>query len=296
MPAAEYPIDEALARALLRDQHPDLAELRLTLLGTGWDNVMFRLGDALTLRLPRRLLGAELIAHELRWVPMLAPRLPLAVPVPVRAGRPALGYPWPWSIVGWLPGEMAAVTPPADERAAAIALGNFLRALHQPAPADAPHNPYRGVPLATRDERVANDLTELQDVLAPKQRASLAAEWRELRTTPPWRGPPSWVHGDVHPCNLLVHQGQLSAVIDFGDVCAGDPASDLAVAWMLFSDAARDLLRSAAGRGDDDAFWRRARAWAITIALAATAGSGHGSIVRAMGLRTLDLIAADPLP
>jgi aminoglycoside phosphotransferase (APT) family kinase protein len=295
VPAAEYAIDARLARALLRAQHPDLAELPLAPLGSGWDNVMFRLGDELTLRLPRRALAASAIEEELRWVPLLAPRLPLAVPVPLRAGTPALGYPWPWSIARWVPGEIAGTTPPADEGAAAVALGGFLRALHQRAPADAPYNPHRGVPLATRDGLVAEHLAQLHQELGERRAAVLAAHWRELSAAPPWHGPPSWIHGDLHPANILVHDGALSAVIDFGDLSAGDPANDLAVAWMLFSTQQRARFRCEAGYAGDDPSWRRGRAWAITIALAATAGSGPHSLVRELGLRALDQLLSDPL-
>src|SRR5262245_2189646 len=150
MPAAEVSVSPELVRRLLAAQQPDLAHLPVQPMAHGWDNLMYRLGGELAVRLPRRAAAARLIMHEQRWLPAIAPRLPLPVPAPVRTGRPALGYPWPWSIVPFLPGQMAAREPPADPAGAAASLGGFLAALHAPAPADAPVNPIRGIPLAGR--------------------------------------------------------------------------------------------------------------------------------------------------
>jgi aminoglycoside phosphotransferase (APT) family kinase protein len=133
---------------LLVAQHPDVAHLPIEVMANGWDNLMCRLGDELVVRLPRRALSAELVVHEQRWLPVLAPRLPLPAPAPVRIGRAAFGYPWSWSIVPFLAGQAAARNPPADLREAAVVLGKFLGALHVPAPPDASANPYRGVALA----------------------------------------------------------------------------------------------------------------------------------------------------
>jgi aminoglycoside phosphotransferase (APT) family kinase protein len=140
-PPAEVTIDPSLVRALLQEQHTDLAQLALIDIGEGWDNKLFRLGDALAVRLPRRAASAALIEHEQRWLPRLSPRLPLPVPVPLRVGRPGSGFPWSWSVVPWLAGESALVAPPQDPAPIAATLAQFLRALHQPAPDDAPHNP-----------------------------------------------------------------------------------------------------------------------------------------------------------
>src|SRR6516164_9130358 len=118
-PPSEVAIDEALVRALLVEQHPDLAGLRITSTSAGWDNHLFRLGDHLAVRLPRRGLASDLILHEQQWLPKLGPRLPLPIPVPVRMGRPGCGYPWSWSVVPWLVGESAAVTPLRDPTATA---------------------------------------------------------------------------------------------------------------------------------------------------------------------------------
>lgn len=286
-----------LVRALLAEQHPDLADLPVSPLAAGWDNAVFRVGPELTARLPRRVEGVALIAHEQRWLPELAPRLPLPIPAPIRTGVPGCGYPWPWSVCPWFPGEPASTHPPADGDRAARDLGGFLAALHLPAPADAPANPYRGVPLAARDDRfraAVEHLAGRPERLAPPVRTWAVARWDELRQAPPWTGPAVWLHGDLHPHNLLVHEGRIRAVIDFGDLTAGDPATDLAVAWMLFAEPHRARLREV-GHGADDATWARAEAWAVALAVAYLEGSPDGSPMLAVAHRTLAELGAPPI-
>jgi aminoglycoside phosphotransferase (APT) family kinase protein len=291
---AAFEIDIALVRALLRDQHPALAELPMSRLGTGWDNAVFRLGDAWTVRLPRHAAAHALLENELRWLPELAPRLPLPVPVPLHLGRPACGYPWSWCVNGWLPGEMAALTPPVDHAHTVQSLAAFLSALHQPAPREAPHNPYRSIPLGARDERVREQLARVKTELSDVDHAQLEALWRQLSTVDPWSADPRWLHGDLHPANMLVEHGRLCAVIDFGDLCAGDPATDLSVAWALLPEAARAQLRERLGASYDDATWLRARGWALSLGLAAIAGAHANGVTRAMGVRTLRNVLAGP--
>src|SRR5258708_917376 len=163
-PVAEVEADENLARSLLFEQHPDLADLPLVRVDAGWDNTLWRLGDELLLRLPRRAAAAPLTLNEQRWLPQLAPLLPLPVPAPIRFGRPSETYPWSWSIVPWLngcPGDRCPITVPDD---AAERLGRFLRALHHTAPAAAPPHPFRGVPLSQRaapfEDRLAQPSAE----------------------------------------------------------------------------------------------------------------------------------------
>ncbi len=292
-PAAEVDIDGALVRALLAEQHPDLAGLALVEVASGWDNVMFRLGDELAVRLPRRALAAPLVEDEQRWLPVLAPRLPLPTPVPVRIGRPGYGYPWSWSICPWLPGSPAALTPPNDPVAAALALGGFLSAMHQPAPADAPTNPYRGVPLTERAAAARQRIEQLGDLV---DGPAVLAAWDELVGVAPWSGPAVWLHGDMHPMNILVDEGRVSGVIDFGDVCAGDPASDLSVAWMMLPPEARPSFRRAAANASDpidDDTWARSRASALAIALAILASSADNPAMHAIGARTLAAVLDD---
>ena len=293
-PVAEVELDEELVRALLADQHPDLAELPLRAVASGWDNALFRLGDDLVVRLPRRALAAPAVAHELRWLPELAAGLPLPVPAPVRAGAPGRGYPWAWTVVPWFPGRAALEEPPADLAAAATVLGSFVAALHRPAPADAPANPWRGVPLEARRASVQRDA----ELAAPLLDVPPVLErWEDLAATPPWTGPPIWLHGDLHPRNLLVHRGALSAVLDFGDLTAGDPATDLGVAWMLLPPEHRPAFRAACGGGPlgpvDDATWRRGRGWALTIGLALVASSADDPAFARLGRATVAAALAD---
>lgn len=273
-PSAEIDIDVTLVRGLLAEQHPDLAARPLERVASGWDNDIFRLGDDLTVRLPRRLMAAALVLHEQRWLPELASRLPLPVPVPVRTGTPsaALAYPYAWTIGPWLPGAPLEVAPPDDLSATAAILGGFLAALHQPAPDEAPSNPYRGVPLVERADRFEEGLADLADGIVDK--AAARRMWEELVATPPDPGPTRWLHGDIHPLNLLVHEGRLAAVIDFGDLTAGDRASDLAGAWTFLGRADRDRFREAAGAQApiDDDTWARARGWALALGTAMANG------------------------
>src|SRR5215469_4240170 len=289
MPAAEVHVSLELVRRLLAAQQPDLAHLPLEVMANGWDNLICRLGRELAVRLPRRAVAAELIVHEQRWLPVLAGRLPLPVPVPVRTGRPAPGYPWPWSIVPFLRGRVAASDPPADLADAAASLGRFLRALHVPAPPDAPVNSYRGVPLAERGVVVAENV----DILGGQvDRRAVTRAWQEAVAAPAWGGPPVWLHGDLHPANILVDRGRLSGVIDFGDITSGDPAADLSVAWMFLPARYHDAFRAASGHGADDQTWARARGWALALSLAFLAHSADNPLIAGIGQRTLEAVLA----
>jgi aminoglycoside phosphotransferase (APT) family kinase protein len=289
MPAAEVSVPPDLVRRLLAAQQPDLAHLPIRVMAHGWDNLMYRLGDELAVRLPRRAVGAQLIVREQRWLPEVAPRLPLPVPVPVRTGRAGLGYPWPWSIVPFLPGQLAARESPADPAGAAVSLGRFLAALHLPAPRDAPVNRYRGIPLAERAAVVTENLGVVGGIV---DRGTVVRVWQAALATPAWGGAPVWLHGDLHPANILVHRGTISAVIDFGDITAGDPAVDLSVAWMLLPadcrGAFRDAYRAASGHADSDDTWARARGWALS--LASLAHSADNPLIAAMGRRTIGAV------
>lgn len=283
MPAAEVHVSVELVHRLLADQHPPLAELPVEVLANGWDNLVCRLGDDLLVRLPRRAAAAELVAHEQRWLPLLAPRLPLPVPAPKRVGRPGRGYPWSWSVVPYLPGQTAARQAPADLREAAVALGGFLAELHTPAAPDAPVNRFRGIPLAGRAEGVVVQLAHLG---TRAERDAVMAAWEAAAAVPAWDGPPLWLHGDLHPANILVDRGRISAVIDFGDITAGDPATDLSVAWMLLPAEQRETFRAAYGRADDDT-WARARGWALALSLAFLTHSADNPLMAGIGRRTL---------
>jgi aminoglycoside phosphotransferase (APT) family kinase protein len=288
MPPAEVDVSVALVRRLLTGQHPDLAGLELAVLANGWDNLVFTAGADHLVRLPRRALAAELVAHEQRWLPVLAPRLPLPIPAPVRVGHPAEGYPWNWSVVPYLSGRVAALAAPDDLAAAAVALGEFLAALHVPAPPEAPVSPVRGGPLSTRADGVAEHLgllTSGRDVAAAR------AIWAASVEAAAWADPPVWVHGDLHPANILVDAGRISAVIDFGDLTRGDPATDLSVAWMLLPAAEGEIFRQTYGRADDDT-WERARGWALSLGLVFLTFSADNPLMAGIGQRTLSELLA----
>ena len=287
MPAAEVDVDETMVRRLLEEQCPDLAPLPLAPLASGWDNAVFRLGEDLLVRLPRRAASAPLVEHEQRWLPMLAPHLPLPIPTPVRAGRPseAVGYPWSWSVCPWFPGSIAGVRPPDDLEDAARTLGAFVGALQAvPASPDVPPNPFRGVPLAERDASMRARVEQLGDLVDGPR---VLSRWNELSAVPSWTGAPRWLHGDLHPANVLVHDGRLSAVIDFGDLTAGDPASDLFAAWLLFPPLLRPTFRETVGGIDDDT-WLRAEGWALLMSIAYLANSADNPLMTSIGRTALD--------
>ena len=292
-PPADVPISPLLVRALIQEQHPDLAHLPLTDIGEGWDNRLFRLGEELAVRVPRRAASATLIEQEQRWLPRLAPSWPLPVPVPIRVGRPGCGFPWSWAVVPWFRGQSALCEPLRDPVTAAAALGEFLRALHQPAPADAPHNPWRSVPLAARATILREHLEQVNGLV---DRVAVLSVWDRVLSADRWVGPPVWIHGDLHPGNLLLDSGRLTAVLDFGDLAAGDPATDLSVVWMWLPASARPTLRaSARGTRDpiDDDTWMRARGWALALGLAFVADSGAGELMGSLGLATIDAVLKD---
>jgi aminoglycoside phosphotransferase (APT) family kinase protein len=287
MPAAEIDITDDLVRELVLQQHPDLADLPTELVANGWDNAIFRLGADLAVRLPRRRVGAELVDHEHRWLPVLAPRLPIPIAAPVRVGRPSSRYPWPWSICPWFAGDVAADVALGDPAAEARRLGEFVAALHRPAPPDAPVNPHRGQPVADLRPRVLANLELLgSQVEAPR----VLARFEQLASVGRWSGDPLWLHGDLHAANLVVSGGAISAVLDFGDLTSGDPAVDLAVGWMLFGDEARGVFRSAAG-DIDDATWSRAEAWALHFALLYVLNSADNDRFARMGRSLLATVA-----
>jgi aminoglycoside phosphotransferase (APT) family kinase protein len=290
-PPAEIQIDAAVVRALLREQHPDFAELPLVTAGEGWDTALFRLGDEWVVRIPRRAVTGTLIAHEHRWLPELAPALPLPIPVAVRRGRPGPGVPWPWSITRWFAGETALTASVAD-LAAARELGRFLAALHRPAPADAPANPWRGVPLPARRDTVERHVACAAGIA---DASALRALYDACAAAPAWTGPPLWIHGDLHPGNVIVHDGRVAAVIDFVDLAAGDPAADLAIGWMLFPSAVRAALFAAAAPGGvDDATVTRARGWALVLGLVFLASAASDPALGALGRRTVARVALEP--
>jgi aminoglycoside phosphotransferase (APT) family kinase protein len=288
-PPAEVDTSARLVRRLLTAQFPRWAGLALAPVGSGgWDNVIYRLGDDLTVRLPRRALGAAHTEREHRWLPLLAPHLPLPVPVPLGQGMPGEGYPWRWSVCRWLRGETAAVAAVSDPGQAAAALAGFVAALRAVDPAGGPDSEFRGVPLAARDADVRAAVAALDGVLDP---TPVLAAWHAAVAAPVWWGRGVWMHGDLHPANLLVHRGRLSGVLDFGLVAVGDPACDVMAAWTFLPAPARERFRAALPAGE--AVWARAQGWALDFGLRCAVHAAGDPVLGGIGRRTVREVAAD---
>ncbi|WP_030954146.1 aminoglycoside phosphotransferase family protein [Streptomyces sp. NRRL S-481] len=269
MTHTEIEITASLIRELLHDQHPDLADRPLRLGARGWDNQLWRLGDDLAVRLPWATPDAdELLRKEHTWVPGLARQLPLEVPVPQRLGEPSERFPRPWIVTTWVPGTPADRAPATRAAESADALARFLTALHRPAPDDAPVGRGRGGPLADSAEGFAKHLASATEAGLIEDPDGVRAVWEDAVTAPDWTGPALWLHGDLHAANVLTADGTFCGVIDFGDLCAGDPACDLAAAWTLLPDGAADRFHSVYQPALDPATRRRARGWALMRAVA----------------------------
>ena len=257
----ELEIDPGLVRRLVDDQFPAWSGLPLRRVEpSGTDNAIFRLGDELAVRLPRRDGPTERQSKELEWLPRLAPLLPVAIPVPVVQGGPGRGYPWFWEIHTWVDGATVPVGG-IDAIQAARDLAALVAALQRIDPQDAPAG--RGVPLAQLDASFGHWLDRFDG--DPR----VAHAWKRALAAPPWGGPPVWHHGDLDARNWLVRDGRIGGVIDWGAMGVGDPACDVMVAWKLHSAAARDAFRVALPV--DDATWERARGWVVWQAVAALA-------------------------
>ena len=258
----EFRFEQDLVRALLREQHPDLADLELRDVAGGWDNQQWRLGADLAVRLPRTERAPALLRTEQKWLPVLAKRLTLPTPIPVRTGRPSDLFAHTWTIARWVDGEPADYAPITRADAAGT-LAGFLKALHQQAPADAPANPTRGIPLAG----MRNEVGGWFEVIAGEASADAArAAWEKAVAAPAWHGAPTWLHGDLHPANVVVRDGTVAGVIDFGEMCAGDPATDLSAAWLLLPAGTANRFFGAYEHADA-ATIARARGWAVLRAL-----------------------------
>lgn len=265
-PSPDIVIDDALVGELLAEQAPDLGDLPRHFMGNGWDNALFRIGEGLVARLPRREASSRLVNHEVRWLPELAVGLDVDLPLPVFVGEPSAAYPWTWSVVNLIPGVTASSIPVADRTVFAERLADALWCLHLPAPADAPLNPWRGVSLA-------------QDVFDTRVRERMAghaasdellARWEAWSQAPEFDGVDVWVHGDLHPHNIIVHPDHtLAGIVDWGDLTAGDPATDLATAWLTFDENGRRLFVDRIDDGGlmDASTWQRAKAWALYLGL-----------------------------
>ncbi|TDN92640.1 phosphotransferase [Microbacterium sp. BK668] len=298
-PAAEVQISSELVKRLVASQAadlPDLSPLPPSKVAEGWDSELWRLGDRLAARLPRRAVAAPLVLHEQRALDVLAPRVAavgVGVPAPIVHGVPGGGFPWAWSVVPWFDGDRGLDVARPERSGWAERLAAALEALHRPAPADFPVNPVRGVPLPSRAPAVEDRMSLLRDRKAvPTGLLDHAGDlWRAGAAAATWEGPPVWIHGDLHPGNLIARGGTLVAIIDWGDVTAGDPAYDLAVAWLAFDEHGRSRFRAATADRYAPPTWDRARAWAAAVAVLLLAHSDDNPDYARLGHDTLEELA-----
>lgn len=290
MHADDVPTTAAQVARMVAEQHPQWAGLPVTpVVEFGTDHCLFRIGDDLVARMPRVEWAADQAASDAAWLPVLAPHLPVDVPVPVALGEPTETYPFVWSVAPWLPGE----TPTAENAGAALAadLGSFVRALHAVDTTGGPAKTgtTRGTPIRGWDDAVRQAIDEAGDRV---DGAAVTAAWEDCLAAPDWAGDPVWIHGDLMPGNLLVSDRRLSAVIDWGALGVGDPAPDLQPAWVTLPAGVRAEFRQAVGYDDDT--WRRGRGWALGPAL--TGIPYYWDTVPAFaerGLRTVAAVLAD---
>jgi len=272
MHADELDIGVDLVRQLLTTQFAAWADLKIERVPSpGTDNAIFRLGDEMAVRMPRIHWAAADGAKEHTWLPRVAPHLPVAVPVPLAMGTPGEGYPWPWSVVPWLPGVEAFSAPISNLNEYASDLARFVIALHRvdagaEPPTGAPAAG-RGVALSTRDGPVRAAIEQLRGTLDVQALAAIATAWDVALEAPRWNGAPVWIHGDLQPTNLLVEEDLLTGVIDWGGLGMGDPAADLIPAWSFLTGPSREAYREELAV--DEATWARGRGWALSVGLIA---------------------------
>lgn len=264
----EVETSTALVRRLLAAQFPQWADLSIApVASAGTDNALYKLGDELVARLPRIEGATGQVEKEARWLPLLAPHLPLAIPAPLAKGEPGEGFPYPWAICRWIAGENATLDRLVDPVQAATDLAGFIVALQRIDATGVPGNlGSRGAPLATRDDYTRAAIAEAHNLGLIDTSAVIAA-WEDALRAPVWNRPPVWFHGDLQSGNLLAAQGRLSAVIDFGCLNVGDPAVDVMAAWLYLPSEVREVFRAALAV--DDATWARARGWALSVSVVA---------------------------
>jgi aminoglycoside phosphotransferase (APT) family kinase protein len=285
----EADIDAALVRSLLASQFPELAGLPLRAVGsTGTVNAIYRIGDRLCARLPRVQRYAHCLEREWHWLPRLRARLSLRVPEPVGHGKPDDLFPFPWAVYDWIDGDQYADELIGDENRAAESLARFVTELRGFAvTADAP--PAGRLPLAQLDAETRRTIAACGTAI--DNPAAMAA-WDRALTAPAWDGRPAWIHSDLLRPNVLVDQGALCAVIDFGGAGAGDPASDVIAAWAVFGPAGRAAYRDALGV--EDGTWERARGIALHQAAALIPYYAVSNpAFAALGRRTVQQVLAD---
>lgn len=256
-----------LIHELLVDQHPDLADLPIRHVDGGWGNQMWRLGDELAVRIQHMATGPSQQLKERLWLPLLAPRLPLPIPVPVRNGAPSERSSKIWTVVTWVPGEPLDQGSLTHGEHAADTLAAFLRALHVPAPSDGPVDVTgHGAHPKDSTEGFEFFVRSVDTDLIGSDPDDVRAVWSDAAAAASWQGPPVWVHGDLHPANVVVADGTLTGILDFGEMFVGDPAADLAAAWVLLPAGMAQRFFAAYGEVDE-ATVQRARGLAVLKSL-----------------------------
>ena len=281
-------------RALVGSQFPQWAGLNIRPVElSGWDNRSFRLGDEMLIRMPSAARYVAQVEKEHRWLPALAPLLPFPIPAPLALGQPGQGYPFRWSVYRWLEGEpLARYLDRVDLSTIAVDVAAFLRALHGVDASDGPpagaHNFHRGGSLSVYDGEAKASAVRLADEVDQ----ALAMEIWQLALSSHWRKQGVWVHGDIAEGNLLVKDGRLSAIIDFGSSGVGDASSDLILAWNVLDAESRAVFRRALEL--DEATWQRGRGWALWKALIVLdAERGRNDKMAEWSRRTIREVFAD---
>lgn len=286
-------INPSLVQRLIAAQFPQWRDRLICPVATsGWDNRTFHLGDDLLVRLPSAACYAAQVPKEQRWLPILAPHLPLSIPTPIACGEPGAEYPWQWSVFRWLPGESASQASISDHKELARSLAQFLNALHRIDTTDGPaageHSFYRGDSLSHYDAQARESLRLLRGKIDTRAASML---WDKAVATT-WTNKPVWVHGDLSAGNLLVANGKLFAVIDFGQLAVGDPACDLAIAWTLFDGESRDAFRAALPLDADT--WLRGAAWTLwKYMLVAAKQTEWNAVEAAQPMRVIEAVLKD---
>lgn len=286
MHEGEVVTDEALVRRLIGTQFPHWADLPVERVrSAGTNNAIYRLGDDLVVRLPRIDDAIEQVDFEYAWLPRLAPYSPVAVPQPIAMGEPAEGYPWRWAVNRWIDGRTAAEEDGGRPEFAAD-LGGFVAALRKADTAGA-RSGYRSGSLRARDEYVREWTAAARGLV---DTGAVLVAWEEALAAPQWDGPPVWTHGDLLAGNVLVRDGRLSGVIDFGAAGVGDPACDAIPAWTLLTADTREVFRVTAGF--DDATWLRGRGWALTFVAGLTYYRETNPVMAGIARRAINEVLA----
>ncbi|WP_435300205.1 aminoglycoside phosphotransferase family protein [Timonella sp. A28] len=252
-----------LVHQLVREHLPAFAGFPVSLAAQGWDNIMFRVGAHHAARFPQRMEALPLLHNEIKWLATAAAPLTVSVPTISHVVAPSSLFPHPWTVVTWIDGSRGLAQSPQSRDVIVRELGQQLAALHRPAPQNAPRNPYRGGPLTERNTVMRERTRSLPELNA------LNTVWEAALSAPEWKHDGWWCHGDLHPGNYVLHEDhKLAGIIDFGDLCAGDPALDLMTAWTSFTETGRsqffDSYFAACDKRirEDSGIIDRARGWA----------------------------------